>query len=128
MRTEEPLLIGIEHGNKRYFAQIKPLTQQVDTDQYIKKATAQLFHDLHPLECLHVGVDVVAADVVSSQVFGQLFGHPLGEGGDQDPLIPFHPLLNLLHQVIDLVEAGSYLNGWVKETGGADQLIHYDPC
>ena len=125
--TEEPLLVGIQHRYQRYLRQVQSFAQQVDADQHIKEATAQFRHDLHPLKGLHIGVDVVASYVVPCQVLGQLFRHPLGKRGDQYPFILLHAHLNLLHQVVYLVEAGTHIDGRVKQAGGANQLIHHDP-
>ena len=90
-------------------------------------ATAQVIHDLHPVQCLHVGMDIVTAYITRSKVVCQFFGHALGERGDQHPFILLHPLLDLFHQIIYLVQAGAHIDGRVEQSRGAYQLIHDDP-
>ena len=71
-------------------------------------------------------MDIGAADAVVEQVFRQLFRHALGQGGDQHTLFLFDALLYLLHQVVNLVQAGAYLDDWVQQSGGTDYLFHHD--
>ena len=46
-RTQEAFLIGIQNRNQGHLGQVQSLTQQVNTDQHIKSAQAQLTQKLH---------------------------------------------------------------------------------
>ena len=72
-------------------------------------------------------MDVAASDVVTREVFGQLFGHPFGQGGDKDTLVAFYTNAYFVHEVVDLVLAGAYFNHRVEQAGGADDLFGEDP-
>ena len=69
---------------------------------------------------------VVATYAILQQVFCQLLGHALGEGGDEHALLAFHAQLDLFHKVIHLVCERAYLNYRVKESCRAYYLFHYD--
>ena len=60
------------------------------------------------------------------EVFGQLLGHALGEGGDQGTFVAFDADLDFFHQVVHLVVGGAYFDDGVEQPGGADDLVDYN--
>ena len=54
--AQEPLLVGIEDGDQGHLRQVEPLAQQVDPDQHVVHAQAQVPQDLDPLQ----GVDLAS--------------------------------------------------------------------
>jgi hypothetical protein len=81
--AQEALLVGIEDRHQRAFGNVEPLAQQVDADQHVEGAQAQVAQDLDALQRVDVGVHVAHADALFVQVFGQVLGHALGQRGDQ---------------------------------------------
>ena len=71
-------------------------------------------------------MDISAADTVVEQVFRQFFCHAFGQGGDKHALFLFDALLNLFHQVVYLVQAGTHLNYRVQQSRRTNHLFHYD--
>ncbi len=59
------------------------------------------------------------------QVFGQVLRHPLGESGDQHPLLHRHPLADLGEQIVHLGADRPHFHLGVKQTGGAHHLLHH---
>ena len=91
--AQEALLVGIEDGHKRHLGQVESLTQQVDTHQHIEHTHAQVTHDFHALEGVHIAMDVFTADAEIEEVGGHLLGHAFGERGDQNTLVFVYGLL-----------------------------------
>src|SRR5206468_1745147 len=130
-RRELVLLLGDRHGqvvrladgDQRHLRQVETLAQQVDADQHVELAAPQVADDVDTLDGLDVGVDVAHADADLLQVVGQVLGHLLGEGGDQDTLRGGDALADLLEQVVHLVARGADDHLGVGQTRRADQLL-----
>jgi hypothetical protein len=75
----KPLLVGVEDGDERDLGQIEPLAQQVDADEHVELAEAQVAQDVDAVERVDVGVQVANADAELAVVVGEVLGHPLGE-------------------------------------------------
>ena len=70
-------------------------------------------------------MDVTAADAVFGEVTVQFLGHPFGEGGHKDALVPFGPYADLFHEVVHLVLGGTDFYRRVQEAGGTHYLLHH---
>ena len=81
--AQEAFLVGVEDGDQRAFRDVEALAQQVDADQHVEGAEAEVADDLDALQRLDVGVHVADADAVLVQVFGEVLGHALGQHRDQ---------------------------------------------
>ena len=81
--AEEALLVGVEDGDQRAFGNVEALAQEVDADQHVEGAEAQVADDLDALQRLDVGVHVAHAHAVLVQIFGEVLGHALGQRRDQ---------------------------------------------
>ena len=83
LRAQEAFLVGVENGDEAAFGNVEALAQQVDADQHVEGAEAQVADDLDALQRVDVGMHVAHADALLVQVFGQVLGHALGQHGDQ---------------------------------------------
>ena len=99
---EVPLLVRVEDRDQRHLRQVEPLAKQVDADDDIVNAEPQCAQDLDPLEGVDLAVQVVGANPHLLQVLGEILGHPLGQRGDQRPLVLRDPDVDLGQQVVDL--------------------------
>ena len=81
--AQEAFLVGVEDGDQRAFGNVEPLAQQVDADQHVEGAEAQVADDLDALDRVDVGMHVAHAHAVLVQIFGQVLRHALGEHGDE---------------------------------------------
>ena len=68
-------------------------------------------------------VQIAHPHAVFGQVVGEVLGHPLGEGGDQHPLLLVGPHADLAQQVIHLAIRGTHLHDRIKHPGGANHLF-----
>jgi uncharacterized protein YcfJ len=71
-------------------------------------------------------VHVAAADADLGVVVGEVLGHALGEGGDEDALVDFGAGADFGEEVVDLALDGADFYLRVDEAGGADDLFYDD--
>ena len=125
--AQEALLVGVEDGDERAFGNVEALAQQVDADQHVEGAEAQVADDLDALDRVDVGVHVAHAHAVLVQVFGEVLGHALGQHGDERAVaLARRPRLTSPEQVVDLRAGGADLDRRVDEAGRADDLLDED--
>src|SRR5690606_37639870 len=55
-RSQEPFLVGIEHGDERHLRKVEALAQQVDADEHVEGAAPQIAQNLDALERVDVAV------------------------------------------------------------------------
>ena len=82
--------------------------------------------ELDALEGFDLGVHVAAADADLGVVAGEVLGHALGEGGDEDALVALGAVADLGEQVVDLAFDGADFDFGIDEAGGADDLLDDD--
>ena len=85
--AQEALLVGVEDRHQRHLGNVEALAQQVDADQHVEGAQAQVAQDLDPLDGVDVAVQVAHLDAVVGEVVGELLGHALGQRRDQHALV-----------------------------------------
>src|SRR5690606_29428646 len=108
--TQEAFLVRIKDAHERDFRQIQSFSEQVDADHDVVHAEAQVSQDLHAVKRLNLAVKIVRLDAQLGQVIRQVFGHFLGERGDQGALTFVHCPPDFVHQVVDLVLRGPNLD------------------
>ena len=121
--SEEAFFVGVEDGNQRDFRHVQSFAQQVDADQDVKGAKAQVADDFHALDGVHVGVDVAHAHVVFHQVVGEVFRHFFGERGDEDALVGGDALADFAEDVFHLAVHRADFDFGVKQAGRAHDLF-----
>ena len=100
--TQEAFLIGVENGHQRHFRQIQSFAQQVDADQHVVLAAAQIAQDAYAVERGDLRVQIAAAHADLGIILRQILRHPLGQRGDQHALIVLHAGADLLEQIVHL--------------------------
>ena len=71
-------------------------------------------------------MDVADLEPRFVEIVGQVFGHPLGQGGDQHAIAGGHGLLALGDQVVDLVVRWPDQTRRIEQAGRADDLLGED--
>ena len=121
--AQEALLVGVEDRDQRHLGEVEALPQQVDADQHVELAEAQVADQLDALHRVDLGVQVPHPDAHLEQVVGQVLGHLLGERGDQHPVAAFGPLVDLRQQVVDLALGRLDDDLGVDQAGRAHDLL-----
>ncbi|KAF1858232.1 hypothetical protein Lal_00014732 [Lupinus albus] len=124
LAAQEAFLVGVQHGDERHFRQVKTLAQQVDADDDVERAQAQVAQDFHALHRVDVAVQVAHLDAVVGQVFRQLLGHALSQRRDQHALVLLDAVRDLAHQVVHLRPRGLHDDLRVDEAGRTHDLFH----
>src|ERR1017187_6858274 len=124
-RTKEAFLVGIENRHQRDFRQVETFAQQIDADEHIELALAQIAQNLDALQRLDLRVHVTAANAHLAVVLGQVLGHALGQGGDQHPLILLRATANLVQQVVNLSLHRTHFHLGIDEASRANDLLHH---
>ena len=86
LAAEEALLVGVEDGHERHLGQVEALPQQVDADEHVELAEAEVAQDLDALDGVDLAVEVAHPHAQLEQVVGEVLGHLLGERGDEHPV------------------------------------------
>ena len=58
LRTQEAFLVGVQDGHQGDLGQVEAFPEQVDADEHVELAQAQVTQDLDALEGVDVGVQV----------------------------------------------------------------------
>ena len=102
-RAQIAFLVGVEDRHQRHLGDVEPLAQQVDADERVELAQAQIADDRHPVQRVDVGVQIAHAQPELLVVLGEVLGHALGQRGHQHPLLALGPRPDLVQEVVDLV-------------------------
>nr|BFE89063.1 hypothetical protein GCM10020093_116640 [Planobispora longispora] len=125
LRPEEALLVGVEDGHQRHLGQVEALAEQVDADEHVELADAQLAQELDAAQRVDLAVQVAHPDAELQQVVGEVLGHLLGQRGDQDPLVLLGARADLVDQVVDLGRGRLDDDLGVDQAGRADDLLDH---
>ena len=109
IRAQEALFIRIQDGHQRDFRHVEAFAQQVDTDQDVKRAQAQIANDFRSFDSADVGMQVAHPNIVFLEVIGQIFRHPFGQRCDQHALVSGRPLPDFRQNIVDLGSRRTYL-------------------
>src|SRR5690606_26996501 len=125
-RAQEAFLVSVEDRDKRTFRNIKTFAQQVDTDQHVERAQAEIADDLDTLQRIDVRVHIADADALLVQVFGEILGHALGEHGDERAVAALGSLADLAQHVVNLRLGGANLDRRIDKASWANDLLGKD--
>ena len=126
--AKEALFVGVEDGDEADLGKVEPFAQEVDADDDVVDAEAEVAQDLGADEGLHLGVEVVDLDVHLREVVGEVLRHLLRERGDEDALAAGGALPDLPDEVVDLALRGPENDLGVDEAGGTDDLLDALPA
>ena len=123
LRPEEALLVGVEDGHQRHLGQVEALPEEVDADEHVVLPQPEVAEDLDALDGVDVGVEVADPEPLLEEVVGEVLGHLLGEGGDEDAVAALGALPDLLDEVVDLALGGAHQHLGIDEAGGPHDLL-----
>ena len=122
--TQKAFFVGVENGDERNLGQIEAFAQQVDADQHIVFAFAQIAQQAHALQRLNFRMHIAAAHADFCVIAGQIFCHAFGQRGDQDALAFLGALADFGEQVINLTAYRSNFNLRIDKAGRSNNLLH----
>ena len=70
-----------------------------------------------------LGMQVGALHADFGVVFGKIFGHALGQGGDQNALVQLHAPADFMQQVVHLAFDGTHVDLRIDQASGPDDLL-----
>ena len=70
---------------------------------------------------------VTAFDPHLGVILGQIFGHALGQGGDQHALATRHPLADFMQQIVNLSFHRPHFDRRIDQAGGPNDLLDHHP-
>ncbi len=112
-------------ATKPHFGDVEALAQQVMPKAHRRRRGGDR-DDLDALQRVDVTVHVADAHALFVQVFGQVFGHALGEHGDEGAVTLLGGLADFAEHVVDLGLGRADLDRRVDEARGADDLFGKD--
>ncbi len=124
--AQEAFLVGIENGDEAAFGNIQALAQEVDADEHVESAEAQVADDLDALQRVDIRVHVAHAHALFVQVFGQVLGHALGQHGAEGAIAFGGRLADFAEHVVHLAAGGAHFHGRIDKAGRADDLFGED--
>ena len=110
--AEEAFFVGVEDGYEGDFGKVEAFAEEVDADEDVVLAFAEVAEELDAFEGFDLGVHVAAADAYFGVVAGEVFGHALGEGGDEDALVFCGAVADFGEEVVDLAFDGADFYDW----------------
>ncbi len=122
-RAQIAFLVGIQDRHQRHLGDVESLAQQIDADEPVELAQAQIADDRDPVERVDVGMQIAHPQPELLVVLGEVFRHPLGQGRHQDALVPVGPRPELGEQVVDLVPGRAHGDPRIHEAGRPDHLL-----
>ena len=122
----KPSLSASRMATSPHSGMSRPSRRQVDADQHIKRPQPQIPQDFNAFDGVDVGMHIAHADALFVQIFGQILGHPLGQGGDQHAQAARGDAADFVQQVVDLHLDRADFDHRVDQAGGADHLFGED--
>ena len=86
--AQKAFFVRVQDGDKGYLGQIQPFAQQVDAHDHVNGALAQITHQLHTLEGIHLVMHIFYLNAMVGEIIRQVLGHLLRQRCDQHALAP----------------------------------------
>ena len=74
LAAEEAFLVGVEDRDERDLGQVEAFAEEVDADEHVELAAAQVAEDLDALEGVDLRVQVPGREAGLVQVVGEVLG------------------------------------------------------
>ena len=121
--TEEAFFVCVENGNQRNFGKIEAFAEEIDANQNIINAHAEIAENVGAFHGVDVAVDVGSFDATIGKKFREVLGHFLGEGGGENSLALGNALVDFFDEVVDLVFAGTDFDFGIEQACRTDDLL-----
>ena len=122
-RTKEALLVCIKDCYQSNLGYIKSLSQEIDTNEYIKAIKPHIPNNLRPFESIYVGVQISYPYTSFPHIVGEVFRHLLGKCGYKNLIFLLSFLLDLAYQVVNLPRCRPYADFRIHKSGRPYYLL-----
>ena len=122
--TQETLLVRVKNRHQGDLRQVKPLPQEVNAHQHVKDSQAQIPDDLHPLQGLHLRVQIAHLNAHFPHIIGEVLRHLFRQCGDQHPFLPVGADPDLAQQIVQLMFHRPHDDLGIQKPGGPVDLFH----
>ena len=122
-RAEKSYFFGIEDRDKGCFWEIKPFSEEIDSDDHIDIAESKVTEYFEAFKGFDLGVEVSDFESIPSEVFGEIFTRSFRERGDDRPLIAIFRILYMTHDGVDHELHIFDRDLRIKESGRSDHLL-----
>ena len=123
---KNPSLSASRMATRAHSGISRPFAQQIDANQYVESAQTQIADNLDALQGFDIAVHVAHAHALFMHIFGKIFCHLLGQGGDQGAIALSRHFAAFGDQIVDLGVHGPDLDWGIDKSGGADHLFGED--
>src|SRR6266404_2132951 len=123
LAAQKTFLVGVENRDQRAFGNVEALAQQIDADEGVEGAEAQIPDDLDALDGVDVAVHVAHANALLVQIFGEVFRHAFGQHGDEAAIAFLRGGADLADEIVDLRARRANIHGRVNKSGRSDHLL-----
>ncbi len=123
---QKPFLVRVENRDERNFRQVEAFAQQVDADEHVKRAEAQVAQNLDALQRVDVRVQIPHLDPELLVIRRQILGHALRQRRDEDALASRGGGADFFEEVVDLAGHGPDVDGRIDESRRPDDLLDDD--
>src|SRR5262249_31665804 len=123
---EKTFLVGVENGDERNFGKVEAFAKQVDADENIKFAAAQIAKNLDAIERFNFRVQIAAANADFREIFAEIFSHAFGERSHENAFVFLRADANFFKQVVDLSFNGADFDLRIDQACWANHL--FDKC
>src|SRR5664280_1725705 len=123
LTAQEPFLVGVQNGDQGDLRQVQTFAQQVDADQDVDVARAQLSQDVNACERIQVAVQILRLDAFLLEIVRQQLRTLLRQRRDEHALLLLDTLSYLADQVGHLVLTGTHFDDRIDEARGAQELL-----
>src|SRR5450830_2123742 len=121
--AQETFLVGYQNGDQRDLRQVQTFAQQVDADQHVDVARAQLPKDVYACQRVQVAVQVLRLDAFLLEVVRQQLRTLFRQRRNKHALLLLNALSYFADQVGYLVLAGAHFDKRVDEARWAQELL-----
>ena len=105
--SQKTLLVRVQNRNERDFRNVEAFAQEVDPDEDVEGARAQIADDLHALDRVDVGVEIAHLHAVLGEEVREILGHALRERRHEDALALLRHLADFGEKIVHLRDGGT---------------------
>ena len=122
-RTKKSFLVRIQNRHQRNLRNIQPLSQKVDSNQYIKHIQTQIPDNFCTLQRINIRMQIFDPNTDLTHIIGQIFCHFLCQCRNQNFMTARCFFIDFADQVINLPLHRTHFHIRIQQTCRPDDLL-----